>query len=255
MKNKKPDNKITMAAGKRPPKKVSRKTIRRRRFIKRLISFIAITILIGIGIFMTMKMLFIVKKVEVKGTSIFTEKEIVDFIAIPQEENIFKVNSKMIEQQLKDEFAYIENVKIIKRLPNRIEVNVEDSQEKYYTIGENVYNVYSQNFKYLRNAVMILPDAIQLEVDMQNEKSMKIVMEMVNLFDKYGLSNITKISVNEDNTIGAVYDDRIEISFGTMLKIDYKIKMSKKILEEKIPPEEKGLIDATLAGEIVYKRQ
>lgn len=255
MKNIKADKKITMAADRRPPKKVSRKTLRKKLFIKRVISFLIVTLFVISGIYASMKMLFIVKIVKVNGTSIFTEEEITNFLAIPYEENIFKVNSRELEDKLKKEFKYIENAHIVKRLPNRIEVNIEDSIEKYYTIGENDYQVYSQNFKYLRNAVLLLPDAILLEVDMSNEQAMKTVVNLVNSFQKYEMTNITKIIVRPDNTIGAVYDNRFDIEFGTMLEIEYKIKMCKKILEEKIPLSEKGLIDATSAGEIVYKRQ
>ncbi len=255
MKNKKTDKKITTAADRRPPKKVSRKTLRKRLFIKRVISFLIVTIFVSLGVYASMKILFIVKDVNVSGTSIFTEQEIKDFLAIPNEENIFKVNSRELEEKLKKEFKYIENVNIKKRLPNRIEVNIEDSIEKYYALGENEYQVYSQNFKYLRNAVLLLPDAVLIEADMSNEQAMKTVINLVNLFKKYEMTSISKIIVRADNTIGAVYDNRFDIEFGTMLEIEYKIKMCKKILEEKIPLTEKGLIDATSAGEIVYKRQ
>ena len=78
---------------------------------------------------------------------------------------------------------------------------------------------------------------------------------MLELFGKYALDSITAVSVTDDGMIGASYDDRIEIDFGTALDIEYKIKMCKKVLDEKIPAGESGTIDATEGGEIVYKRQ
>ena len=90
---------------------------------------------------------------------------------------------------------------------------------------------------------------------MDNEEKLSLVKDMLALFSKYEQNDITKISVSDDSMIKAVYDNRIEIDFGTVLDIDYKIKMCKKILDEKIPAGEKGIIDATEGGEVVYKRQ
>ena len=79
--------------------------------------------------------------------------------------------------------------------------------------------------------------------------------EIIALFKKYEMNDVTKISVSGESTVSAVYADRFEIKFGTMLDIEYKIKMCDKVLEEKISLDEKGTIDATQGGEIVYKRQ
>ena len=248
-------NKAEQAAATQPPKRVSRKTMRRKRMIKRILStFFAVAVAAG-AIFAAMKLLFVVRTVEVKGSGIFTAKEIMDFVAIPQEENIFKVKAEELEIKLVEEFTYIDSAQIVKRLPDRVEISLEDSIESYFTEKENVYTVYSQSFKKLRTSSEPPANAVWLGIEMENEEKLTTVKKMLELFDKYNLENITKISVADEMTISAVYDERIEISFGTVLDIDYKIKMCKKVLDEKIPAGEKGFIDATEGGEVVYKRQ
>lgn len=254
-KNKKQVNKAEKAAAMQSPKRVSRKTIMRRRMIKRVIGMLLVVAAIGGAVFAAMKLLFVVRTVEIDGSAIFTDKEIGDFIAIPQEENIFKINVDELSQILVDEFTYLEDVKIIKRLPDRIEIHLTDSQERYYTVSENDYTVYSQGFKVLRNSSEPPVDAVWLDFDVADETKLSTAKTLIQLFGKYQLENVTKISVTDDNMIGIVYDDRFEIDFGTMLDIDYKIKMCKKVLDEKIPSGEKGTIDATEGGEIVYERQ
>lgn len=254
-KKKKEFNKAEQAAGRQSPKRVSRKTLRRRRMIKRLIGMVMVVIIAVAAIYAAMKLLFVVRTVDITGSEIFTVKEIGDFVAIPQEENIFRIDAQGIETAIEEEFTYIDNAKVVKRLPDRIDIIIEDSIESYYTIENEKYAVYSQSFKKLRNSAEPPQGAIWLGIEMDNDKKMSTVKNMLELFAKYGLENITAISVTDDGMIGAIYDDRIEIDFGTELDIDYKIKMCKKVLDDKIPQGENGTIDATAGGEIVYKRQ
>lgn len=80
MKNKKgvKPNTAKQATG-RPPKRVSRKAVRRRRMIKRIAGLV-VAIAAVIGLFVAAsKLLFVVKTVNVNGTSIFTAEEITEF--------------------------------------------------------------------------------------------------------------------------------------------------------------------------------
>lgn len=248
-------NKSKKAAAAQPPKRVSRKDLKRRRIIKRVLSFFALIAVIATAFYFAMEMLFVVKEINVSGSNIFTAEEITGFIAIPEEENIFRTDAEEIENRIEEEFTYIESAKVIKRLPERIEIIITDSTESYYTVQEDIYKIYSQNFKYLRNSSEPPVGTIWIDTDISDEEKMSTVKQLVELFRKYEMTEVTKISCSEDNVIGAVYADRFEIDFGTMLDIDYKIKMCRKVLEEKIDTEEKGTIDATAGGEIVYKRQ
>ena len=248
-------NKTKKAAGTKPPKRVSRKDLRRKRTIKRIFSLVALFAVIGVAFYFAMKMLFVVKSIEVSGSGLFTSVEIIEFMAIPEEENIFKIDSDELSKSLTEEFTYLESAQVIKRMPDRLEIKLTDSVESYYTVKDDECKIYSQGFKFLRNGTEPPSDTVWLNIDMENQQIMDTTTQLIELFKKYELNQITKISVTEDGTISAVYADRFDINFGTMLDIEYKIKMCKKVLEEKISPEESGTIDATQGGEIVYKRQ
>ena len=248
-------NKTNQAAGAQSPKRVSRKDLKRKRMIKRILGFVALAAAIGVGFYFAMETLFVVRTIEVTGSDIFTPAEITEFMNIPQEENIFKVDGEALGQQLTEEFTYLETAKVIKRLPDRLEINLTDCEEKYYTANGDEYRVYSQSFKYLRNAAEPPVGAVWMDVELTDEEAMKKAQEIIALFKKYEMNDVTKISVSDESTVSAVYADRFEIKFGTMLDIEYKIKMCDKVLEKKISQDEKGTIDATQGGEIVYKRQ
>lgn len=248
-------NKAEKAAGRQSPKRVSRKTIRRRRAVKRTLGLILVLAVVVAAVVASMKLLFVVRSTQVTGSNIFTEKEILDFLAIPQEENIFTINSDRLSSSLVEEFTYIESVQVNKRLPDRIEIQITDCTESFYTTADNSCTVYSQGFKQLRNSTQPPVGAVWLDIEMDNADKLDTVKKLLTLFEKYSFDLVTGISVSDDGMIFVTYDNRFDIDFGTMLDIDYKIKMCKKVLDEKIPTGEKGTIDATEGGEVVYKRQ
>lgn len=257
MKNKKQmkQNKTNQAAGTQSPKRISRKDLKRRIMIKRILGFIGLMAVIGVAFYFAMELLFVVRNTEVTGSSLFTASEIEEFMAIPEEENIFKVDSEALSEKLTEEFTYLESAQVIKRLPDRLEIKLVDSVESYYTVEEDGYKIFSQSFKFLRNGTEPPVGAVWLDIDMADSEAMSKATELIDLFRKYEMTDITKISVTGESSISAVYADRFEINFGTMLDIEYKIKMCDKVLEDKISLDEKGVIDATQSGEVVYKRQ
>lgn len=248
-------NTANRAAGAQSPKRVSRKSVKRKILIKRIIGLVFSLIVVGASFYASAKLLFVVKTVNVSGSSIFTAKEITDFMAIPMEESMFKVNAKQLEQNLLDEFTYLEEASVVKRFPDIIEVTLADSVESYYTVEQNEYKVYSQGFKYLRNAAEPPAGTVWLDLDVENADMLSVAKNLIELLAKNNLDSITKISVQDENSLAAEYDNRIKMEFGTVLDIEYKIKMCQKIITEKIPQGEKGVIDATNSGEAVYKRQ
>ena len=79
--------------------------------------------------------------------------------------------------------------------------------------------------------------------------------QVSNKFVKENKVTETKFSVRDENSLSAEYDNRITMELGTVLDIEYKIKMCNKIISEKIPAGEHGTINATNSGEAVYTRQ
>ena len=248
-------NREKKAAAPQSPKRVSRKTLRRKRLIKRLLGTVLGLVVIGASFYASAKLLFVVKTVNVIGSEIFTAEEITDFMAIPKEESMFKVDTDKLTEELMAEFKYLENVDITKRFPDIIEVILTDSVESYYTVTDNYYKIYSQNFRYLRNGTEPPLDTVWLDVDMENSEKLAQAKDLIDLLYKNGVEKVTKVSVHDENSLSAEYDNRIKMEFGTVLDIEYKIKMCGKIISEKIPDDEYGTINATNSGEAVYTRQ
>ncbi|MEG1800802.1 MAG: FtsQ-type POTRA domain-containing protein [Oscillospiraceae bacterium] len=243
------------AAAKKPPKRITHKLARKRRFIKGMITAVVTAIILIVCVIMSFKLLFIVRSVEVTGSELFSKQDITDFCAIEPESNIFKVDTKELEKKLTEEFTYIETARVQKKFPDKIAISIVDSIESYYTVAEDGVKIYSQSFRFLRSSQELPENMLCLDCDITKPEIIDIAIQLIEVFKTYEIEGITTIKIAGTSDIKAVYQNRLEIDFGTMLDIDYKAKMCKKLLEEKISTEEKGTLDATKAGEVVYKRQ
>lgn len=90
--------------------------------------------------------LFKIDKIEVKGMSKITEKEIITRSEINEGENIFMVNSNSAINKIKTN-PYIETVTIQKQLPNKILIEIKERQATYALNYKGKY-VYINNQGY-----------------------------------------------------------------------------------------------------------
>ena len=244
----------------RPPQdnhRKSRKTVRKQRNRHLLATVVLVAILLAICIFISLKVLFIVRHVEMEGSQRYTQEEIINYCAVPLEENIFKIDTATLEQNLPLEFTYVENAKVQRKLPDKILIIITDSVPTYYGInyeGElTTYTIYSQNFKNLTTQAA-LPDGLTgIDVNLEDETARNTLNEIISKLARSGYTGVTMIKVDTAGDISLVYDNRLQINLGTMLDIDYKLKMSFYVINNELTETDSGTIDSTQAGSSVFQ--
>ena len=232
--------------------KKSRHSIRRQRNKNMLITAVLVAVLFAILVFISLKVLFIVQKVEIVGTERYMPEEITAYCRIPYEESIFKIDTDGYEKGLYDEFVYIDSVSVKRRLPNKILIEITDSTPTYYSPQNDTYTIYSQSFKKLTSRAQKPETLMGIEADLSNEEIKSTLQQVIDAVKEGGYENITLISVADISDIVIVYDDRISIKFGTVLDIDYKLKMAFHLIENEISDGEKGQINITEAGKAIF---
>ena len=132
-------------------KKISKKqemAIKKRKLILKIIrTIILIGILIGTLIYILLSPLFNIKDVTVTGNNKLSRKEIISLSEIRTEENIFKTSKNDIKNRIKTN-PYVENVKIRRKLPDKVEIIVVERVATYMLPFANSY-VYINNQGYM----------------------------------------------------------------------------------------------------------
>ena len=132
-------------------KKISKKqemAIKKRKIILKIIrTIILIGILIGTLIYILLSPLFNIKDVTVTGNNKLSGEEIISLSEIRTEENIFKTSKNDIKNRIKTN-PYVENVKIRRKVPDKVEIIVVERVATYMLPFANSY-VYINNQGYM----------------------------------------------------------------------------------------------------------
>ena len=132
-------------------KKISKKqemAIKKRKLILKIIrTIVLIGILIGTLIYILLSPLFNIKDVTVTGNNKLSREEIISLSEIRTEENIFKTSKNDIKNKIKTH-PYVENVKIRRKLPDKVEIIVVERVATYMLPFANSY-VYINNQGYM----------------------------------------------------------------------------------------------------------
>ena len=239
------------------PVRKSRKAIRKRRNRYRILTGTLLVILVAIIGFISLKVLFVVHRLEVRGTERYSDEEILAFCSIPLDENIFDIDVDTLSRALPEEFTYIDSAVVKRKLPDKIQINIVDCVPTYYSVNdgeEPTFNIYSQNFKYLTMRSSQPETLMRIDTDLDNEQAFSTTKQLIEILHKKDYGKVTEIKA-DDSSLSFVYDDRVRVELGNMLDIEYKLKMAFHVLENELSSNERGVIDATKAGQAVFNME
>ena len=240
------------------------KKIRRRKKIS-FYSFLFVTI-IGMGIFFVIHTFFKISQIEISGSEIYTNKQVLEVLNIHKGDNIFKSRSSKYREKLKNNLIYIDDVIVKKKLPNKIYIKIKDSLKKYFIDNGVEKIIISENMKILckvkkedgNHDIYNLIELKGIKIEGRavgqviEDKGNKIIYlkNIIQYLNIYKLKDIRCIDLTSSQNIKMNYQDRITLLLGTAVQLDYKIKFAKNILEKNIDRSEKGIIDLSSADSV-----
>lgn len=222
--------------------KVDRKIKKKK---NRLIFFIILLLTSTFIILYTKTSFFHISNIEVIGNEKITDEKLILASGIIIDENIFKVNLKMAKDNV-FLHPYVKNVKINRKLPNKIIISVEERKEvaiinyvgSYVYIDEEgiILNILSEKkdeqtieiYGLEINNPKIGDKLAFRDEDIQNK-----IFEFINNSRDLGLSSsYEKITIGENNHISIYIHDGGEVAFGTLDDVKYKLNFLISILNE-----------------------
>ena len=121
---------------------------KKRKIIFRLIKWTSLVVLIiGGSIYFLLSSFFNIHNIVIAGNEKITQETIISLSGIELEKNTFKISKNKVEQAIKTN-AYIDSVKIKRKLPDTIEIQVVERKPAYMLTLGNAY-VYINTQGYL----------------------------------------------------------------------------------------------------------
>ena len=263
-------NKETKIKKSKPNKKVNIKTEKRKR---RVISFFKwifiITVTLGALLALMLSPLFNIRKISVEGNSKLLEEEIISSSKIQTGENLFLVNNNAAIKKIKEN-AYIEEVKIRKKLPDNLVIEVKERKATYAIKCNEIY-MYINNQGYILEEAENaggLPEITSYNTDVEQIKIgnrlntedleiLGIILKIMELANSNEIGNlITNIDIKNKNDIILKLDsEKKTVHLGKPSDIDTKMMYIKVILDEEKGIEGDIIIEGDITSEKVIFRE
>ena len=133
------------------PSKLTKKqahVLRKRKKMKKIIKFLTLLfIIIGGVVFALVSPIFNINEIQVKNNNLISPETIISLSNLSEGQNIFRFNKGKTEKEIKTN-AYIESVNVKRKIPNKIEITVEERERNYNVEFLNGY-AYINNQGYI----------------------------------------------------------------------------------------------------------
>lgn len=225
--------------------------IKKRKAILRIVKVLTLLVVFaGVAIYIALSPLFNIKEINVIGNSKLSKEEIISLSELKTDENTFKVLKSNIKNKIKTN-AYIENVKIRRKLPDKVEIIVVERVATYMLPFANSY-IYINNQGYMleitsKKAEMPAIVGISTPEEELHEGQRLIsedltklgevlqIMESANANEIVNL--ITKIDISDrQDYVLTLEKEKKDIHLGDVSNLSTKMAYVKKILND-----EKGI--------------
>ena len=237
--------------------------IKKKKAILKIVKVLTlIIVIIGVSIYVALSPLFNIKEINVTGNSKLSKEEIISLSELKTDENTFKVSKKNIKNKVKAN-AYIENVKIRRKLPDKVEIIVVERVATYMIPFANSY-IYINNQGYMleitsQKAEMPAIVGISTPEEELHEGQRLISEDLVKLGEVLQIMEsananelvdlITKIDIsNRQDYILTLEKEKKAMHLGDVSNLSTKMAYVKKILNDEKGVEGEILVNTDLTN-------
>lgn len=237
--------------------------IKKKKAILKIVKVLTlIIVIIGVSIYVALSPLFNIKEINVTGNSKLSKEEIISLSELKTDENTFKVSKKNIKNKVKAN-AYIENVKIRRKLPDKVEIIIVERVATYMIPFANSY-IYINNQGYMleitsQKAEMPAIVGISTPEEELHEGQRLISEDLVKLGEVLQIMEsananelvdlITKIDIsNRQDYILTLEKEKKAIHLGDVSNLSTKMAYVKKILNDEKGVEGEILVNTDLTN-------
>lgn len=198
--------------------------------------------------------LFRIKEYNVSGNSKYTAEQILSAGGLEVGKNMYSLNTSKVEKRIKDALIFIENVKVRRKLPDKLTIEIEEAKPYASCEYEGTrYAVISRNGRYLETEQRTAEPGLLVVYGMElhdvalgadfvssDDDKKSILMDLFDSIDRICPGKIDYIDITDRTDIVIGFDRRIEIEFGSSLDYEYKLRYITAIIEENLEPDARG---------------
>lgn len=248
--------------------KAPRARQRRRKRKLRLFYFLLFLVVLGAAAALSFTVLFQINSIQVVGTSRYAEADIIKASGITMGENLFLAKTKQAQQAVSQKLPYTGNVKVSRKLPAAISIQVEAAVPDGAVAYDGGYVLLTSSGKALElveqppaDCTVVVGLAVSSAVPgkpvvYEDNDGKALYEQLMACVKENSFGPITKIDISDPYRILMEYDGRVMMNLGSSADLDYKVRFGKTIFdgknesgEDNIGKEEKGVLNLSNAKE------
>jgi len=227
--------------------KKQRQILKKKKRIKLMLKFTALLIIIIAGIiFALVSPIFNIKEINVSNNNQINTETIISLSQLNLGQNILKFNKNKVNKNIKTN-AYIESVEIKRKLPNKVQIQIEERKQEYNVEFLNGY-AYINNQGYILQISeekqslptiqgISTPDEQIVEGNRLNSEDLEkleVIIQIMNICKNYELdSKITNIDIStKDEYTLYLEEEKKTIYLGDKSNLSNKMLYVQVIIEE-----------------------
>lgn len=217
---------------------------KRNAFLKIIVWAIALLLIAGVTIAFG-KLLFSLDTIIVDGTGHYSYTQLLKTADVKKGNIIFFVSEKKISQKLVQNYAYVKSVKLEKQYPDTITITIEEEIPQYYIELQKEYFLLSAELRVLdrfydeEKLLEFAPDVQLIEVptvsravvaetlSFASDSASRHTDEALAFLSESRLyDGISKVDFSNRFDLTVVYENRMEIHFGSFKDFSYKLDLA-----------------------------
>lgn len=242
---------------------------RRRSSYARITLVLTVLAVAAVGVVLSLTVFFKIKNVDVSGNiEIYTPKQIISAGKIEFDSNLIRLGSSSVSKRIETALPFIEQAKVIKRLPTTVELNITAATSAGFVKNGSSYYTLSTRGKVLeigKKQPQKLPEIAGVKVEKVKVADVisddnGIFSSIQGIYSQLGSAisrDITKIDVSDNLNLSFTYRDRIDVRLGSESELAEKLKFVAILLAdgEKIDDDDMGIVYASNPKRVSFLRK
>ena len=242
-------------------RRLTRAAIRRRRAIRCLTALALLLCVIGVGVYLTVTMLFKINTLQVVSDGAvvsevggYSSAEILEALGVHAEENIFSFDPAEKSAALERQFPLLENIHVERDYPNTVVVRADAATAAYAMQTSGGWLSLSAGLKILDKTAaqpelpVLYGGEPSSEAAAPADKRLDSLNTLLTALDSSGLgADVTRIEFEDPEQMAFLYQGRISVLLGTLNELDYKLRLAKYVLLDEdgkgCSPTDTGMLD------------
>ncbi|MEG0571298.1 MAG: FtsQ-type POTRA domain-containing protein [Oscillospiraceae bacterium] len=244
--------------------------LKKRRKKNHTLHYILLFILtLVIGFTLSVTVFFNVEEINVIGNEKYTKEELIAGTDLQIGKNLFRISSKNCTDAIMKEKTDIDSVEVKKKLPNAVEITVNESKVSVASCSEDDFYLISAGGRVVDisktppQSDVILLYGMKFEnvavgdfvKNIKNQEGYVNFDKLINAINSSGLKDITIIDMSNEFQIKLYWQNRVEVNVGNMNDLEYKFDFAQEILLNQVGEGETGVLDVSKPKKGLYRVQ